>query len=218
MLSSKTFATVMLCMATAGMVVTGLLLITSIAVSIPPVEVESAPVVTMPFPDLSSSTPDESVPDDVGDDETDSPRSTTDDEEEVGSAGVVSLPVAGFSAPLSETSTVDGVVTPPDFKHAFRVTDVAAEVYVTHSCRFEQCLGNALFNLRSGEVFAQRGQTLWVDGKRYTVTEVRTLAKDELPFDSVWKTDGVAVITCFQNKDLTPSTKNLVVVAQPADI
>ena len=110
---------------------------------------------------------------------------------------------------------MNGVVTPPDFDHIFRITDVSAEVYVTHSCRYEDCLGNSLFNLPTGEVFVKEGQDVWVKGERYVITEIRTVKKDELPFDAVWRSDGVALITCFQHKDYTPSTHNLVVIAQP---
>lgn len=214
MLNSKTLAKVMLTFSVAGAVVTGGLLV-------PPPATPVAPSVALPFATIE-------LPDDEqGKEEAsavdtppvnDEPAKPEPEEKNAPSDSVVAVPAVGFSAPASETRTVDGVVTPPDFEHIFRITDVNAEVYVTHSCRYEACLGNTLFDLPSGEVFVKEGQDLWVKGERHVVTEIRKVKKEELPFDAVWRTDGVAVITCFQNKDYTQSTHNLVVIAQPVSV
>lgn len=211
MLSSKTLATVMLTLSVAGAVVTCLLLVPPTAASAPAsvaVEPPSRSLELLPPEPLETEPVSPEVPPTE-----DSPQSPA--EPPVEPAASVTVPAVGFSAPTAETATVGGVVTPPDFDHIFRVTDVDATIYVTHSCRYEQCLGNTLFNLSTGDVFVKTGQNLFVDGQAFIVTEVRTVKKDELPYDGVWSTDGVAVITCFQNKDYTPSTHNLVVIAQP---
>ena len=220
MLNSKHLAFIMLTLSTLGVVLTGLHLsvpprvVSTVAVEQPtPTEVRDR----LPNPpqqkEAEKPTPNGSTKPVKEDTQVEQPVSPS-----PASPDTVSMPAVGFEAPLSETVTVDGVITPPDFDHIFKVTDVTADIYVTHSCRYEDCLGNSLFNLPTGEVFVQRGDTVWVDGQRHTVTEVRTVLKDELPEDSVWDTTGVGIVTCYQNSDYTPSTHNLVVIAEPTDI
>lgn len=228
MLSSKHIASVMLTFSVAGAVLSGLLLAAPapqpILTTTPPTQTVETPV---GYTDVRDRLPQPTVTVKQQEDSTEkrepereqppTPKPHVKATAPTHARGEVALPDVGFKAPIGKTTTVNGVVTPPDFKHIFRVTDLEASVYVTHSCRFEQCLGNSLFHLPSGKVFVEKGQTLWVDGKEYVVTETRTVPKKKLPADPVWATDGVAIITCYQNKDLTPSTHNLVVIAQPAD-
>lgn len=132
----------------------------------------------------------------------------------------------GLNVPLGSMNEADGVIVPPGFTSAYWVRNrgvataeaTAGTVYVVmHALRGGAVgPGNYITDVENQRSKLAAGDTIDVDGTRYTVDESQLISKSELPHVSeVWSdTPGrLVLITCLQHADGSPSTQNLVVTA-----
>ena len=80
--------------------------------------------------------------------------------------------------------------------------------------------GNALWDTDAGRARIAIGDTVRVDGGSWRVTDIGTPTKQSVPgSDRLWSTspDELVLLTCLETPDGRPSTRNVVVTAEPAN-
>lgn len=137
------------------------------------------------------------------------------------------VPAVGLDVPLDTMRVRHGVVDPPGFAAAYEVqgltTDVpsATGTYIAmHALRGGgRAPGNALWDTDAGRPRIAIGDTVRVDGASWRVTGIGTPTKQSVPgSDRLWSTtpDELVLLTCLETPDGRPSTRNVVVTAEPA--
>lgn len=121
------------------------------------------------------------------------------------------------------------VVRPPTFQHAYLVdepefgtpTSTEGTAYVAlHSAMGRDAAGNPLTNPYNQETLVEPGDIFIVDGVEYEVASSQLIPKPELrQRDEVWTPEAgkLVILTCLQNPDFTPASKNVLTVAYRTD-
>ncbi|WP_157417712.1 class F sortase [Nocardioides sp. Iso805N] len=133
-------------------------------------------------------------------------------------------PSVGLNVPLGALTMVDDNITPPGITSAYLVRNLGVQpgrakdgtvFVVMHSVHGGGIgAGDYLVDLAHGGSALKTGAIIDVGGVRYRVTGSMSLPKTQVPDRSdIWAdTPGrVVVITCLQNPDGTPATRNLIV-------
>ena len=136
------------------------------------------------------------------------------------------VPSVGLTVPLDSLLVVGGNITPPGFASAYLVRNLGTTltraatgtVYVVmHSIRGGGVgPGNYLQNSKTGATSLHTGDIITVGGVDYRMASSTLVLKTQLPADSnVWANipGRLIVITCLENADGSPSTKNLIITA-----
>ncbi|MDR1851927.1 MAG: class F sortase [Propionibacteriaceae bacterium] len=147
------------------------------------------------------------------------------------------VPSVGLDVPLGSINAVDGRMNPPGFKSAYSVRNMGVPperaeegtlYVVAHSLRTEGATagqnnhlapGSYLIDVPNQRAAVAVGDEILVDAHRYWVTGSRTVLKTALRKETdIWtSTPGRLVfITCLQNGKGTPSTMNLIILAELA--
>ncbi|WP_437582534.1 class F sortase [Paramicrobacterium sp. CJ85] len=137
------------------------------------------------------------------------------------------VPSVGLDIPLGALSAVNGEITPPGFTSAYWIRNVGVSpkdadtgtVYVVmHSLRDGAVgPGNYLIDVANERAAVDEGAKILVDGISFSVTSSRHVSKSELPNDAeIWAdtTNRLVIITCLQRADGSPSTDNMVIIAE----
>jgi len=137
------------------------------------------------------------------------------------------VPSVGLDIPLGALSAVNGEITPPGFTSAYWIRNVGVSpkdadtgtVYVVmHSLRDGAVgPGNYLIDVANERAAVDEGAEVLVDGISFSVTSSRHVSKSELPNDAeIWTdtTNRLVIITCLQRADGSPSTDNMVIIAE----
>jgi len=132
----------------------------------------------------------------------------------------------GLDVALDSLVVADGNITPPGFASAYLVRNLGTTptnaatgtVYVVmHSIRGGGVgPGNYLQNTKTGATSLHIGDIITVGGVDYRMDSSTLVLKTQLPADSnVWAAipGRLIVITCLENADGSPSTKNLIITA-----
>lgn len=138
------------------------------------------------------------------------------------------VPAVGLDVPLGSMRVRRGVVDPPGFAAAYRVTGLPAQVpsatgtYIAmHALRGGgRAPGNALWDTAAGRARIAVGDLVSVDGGSWRVTAIGTPTKRSVPGDDrLWSTgpDDLVLLTCLERPDGRPSTRNVVVTAERTD-
>lgn len=128
----------------------------------------------------------------------------------------------GLDVPLGETSTVGGVVNPPGYRSAYVVRDLGGPGGTTfiamHSLRGGgRAPGNAVFDVSTGRVLVEAGDEIRAGDALYRTIRTLVVPTPELArHPDVWADEPgrLAIITCLQNPQDTPSVHRVVIIAQ----
>ena len=136
------------------------------------------------------------------------------------------VPSVGLNVALDSLVVAGGNITPPGFASAYLVRNLGTtltraatgSVYVVmHSIRGGGVgPGNYLQNSKTGATSLHTGDIITVGGVDYRMASSTLVLKTQLPADSnVWANipGKLIVITCLENADGSPSTKNLIITA-----
>jgi hypothetical protein len=178
-----------------------------------------SPVVPLPNAHQSPSVAPTAPPSDENAEEASPPKPKTVETPEL------SIPAVGLHAPLEALAVQGGEITPPSFDTAYIVTDFSvptatpeegAVFVVFHSLRNGAGLGNTLFDQQTQAPTLGAGESINVAGTSYNVVSTEEVLKDDLPARSdIWEAgpNQLYLVTCLQNADGSPSTRNFVVHA-----
>lgn len=148
-------------------------------------------------------------------------------------AGRFLMPRLGVDVELRSMPIGDeggrSVVRPPTFQHAYLVdepefgtpTSTEGTAYVAlHSAMGRDAAANPLTNPYSQETLVEPGDIFIVDGVEYEVGSSQLIPKPELTQrDEVWTPEAgkLVILTCLQNPDFTPASKNVLTIAYRTD-
>jgi hypothetical protein len=132
----------------------------------------------------------------------------------------------GLNVPLERMNEAHGVLTPPGFTAAYTVNNLGVgidhastgTVYIAmHSLRNGGIApGNYLIDERHQRATIREGETITVGSLRYRVTSTALMLKTDVPHDrSLWANtpNRLVVLTCLQQANGHPSTRNLIISA-----
>lgn len=141
--------------------------------------------------------------------------------------GRFQVPSVHLDVPLGALSEVDGAITPPGFTSVYWVrnrgvaphdADLGTVFVATHSLRGGAIgPGNYLIDVDAGRAALGEGAEVIVDGEHYRVVESREVGKSDLAAAAhVWADvpGRLVIITCLQVPADTPSTENVVIIAE----
>lgn len=140
-------------------------------------------------------------------------------------AGRFMVPSVGLDVPLGTMNAVGGLVLPPGFTSAYRISNLGSPtapkrgtVYVAmHSLRFGGLgPGNYLFDVQTSASKVQPGARIEAGGVTYVVDTTKIVAKSRLPGDAqIWRNvpGRLVVVTCLEKPDNTPATDNFIITA-----
>ncbi|WP_228510610.1 class F sortase [Curtobacterium sp. VKM Ac-2884] len=136
------------------------------------------------------------------------------------------VPSVGLDVPLGELDAVDGQITPPGFREAYRVRNLGVSLadradgtvfVVMHSLRNGAIgPGNLLIDVDGQRSEVAVGSSVRIGDARWTVTGSERITKATVAADAdVWADEPgrLLLITCLQRPDGSASVDNVVIEA-----
>ncbi|MDN5659835.1 MAG: class F sortase [Brevibacterium aurantiacum] len=137
--------------------------------------------------------------------------------------GEFQIPSVGLDTGLETMSEVNGAINPPGLRNGYVVRNHGTPdhpergtTYVAiHSVQGAELPGNTLIDVDAGEPTVEKGESITLQDRDYTVTEAYTVPKTDISGDDrVWADEPgrLVILTCLQRRS-GRSADNVVIEA-----